>query len=406
MKRYALQIFLLLQTAIIYGATSKGSLPDALRWRPVELMEVIQNDSTTNDGISGEDMDSISTLAMEDTLRNRNWWYLFKKGRLNMRDTTVVWPKFLKFCVDVYNWGDEVFSSTDTAYVVGTGKRWRARLINDNWTDSYYLHFSKDLRSLMSGNMHVLAGASIQYMAVSYSYMFDLTHLMGGGPINYKKQEFSFNCARFAAEGYYYSNKSGTYIRTFGDYRNSKNHKVFKLPFSGIEMTNFGIDAYYFINGYKYSQAAAYGFSKIQKKSQGCFMVGLSYCNQTIDVDFRKLPAELRPYASGFDQSYYFHYHDYNILVGYGFNCVLSPHWLYNVTIMPGIGFNHCYEDSQESSANLFSLNGHGKTSFTYNNGNWFAGLQGQFRGYWYNSNKYSLFSTVQSIVLSGGFRF
>lgn len=399
-------MFIFLQFGLAVAFASNGKLPDALRWSPSEMMEVIQKDTLSSDGSYGEVRDSISTLDLENELRDRNWWYLFKKGKLAMRDTTVIWPRFLKFCVNVYNWADGVFSTTDTAYVVGTGKRWRTRLINDAWNDSYYIKISKELNTIMSGDMHYLLGPSIQYMAVSYSYMFDLTHIFGGGPINYKKQEFSFNCARFAAEGYYYENGGGSNIRTFGDYRNEKNHKFFKIPFSGIKMTNFGIDAYYFFNGYKYSQAAAYGFSKIQKKSQGCFMAGFSYCNQDIQIDFSQLPEQLRPFARDVDSFYRFHYHDYNLLFGYGYNWVLSPHWLFNATIMPGIGFNHCYEDSQESSAKLFSLNAHGMLSLTYNSGIWFAGLQSRFRGYWYQSNRYSLFSTVQSIVLSGGFRF
>lgn len=385
------------------AATCSAALPDALRWKPVEVMEVMQRDSLASDGSKGERLDTVSSYGMQQDYKDRYWWTLFKKGKLSMSDTTVVWPRFLGFCVNVYNWGDRVFSSTDTAYVVGTGKKWRARLINDNWTDSYYMKVSKRLNTLMSGDMHVLLGASLQYMAVSYTYSLDLSHMIGGGPINYKKQEFSFNCARFAAEGYYYENGGGTYIRTFGDYNN---HKPFKKAFSGIKMTNFGIDAYYFFNGYKYSQAAAYSFSKIQKRSQGCFMLGFGYCNQDIHLDFSQLPEELKPYAKNADSYYRFHYHDFNVIAGYGYNCVISPRWLFNVTIMPGVGFNHCYEDSQEASKYLFSLNATGMFSFTYNNGNWFAGLQSRVRGYWYQSNSYSLFNTIQSLVLSGGFRF
>lgn len=385
------------------AASARESLPAELRWSPAQLMEVVQKDSLSAAVDPCDKPVLANTVAEEDSLGDRNWWYLFKKGKLAMRDTTVIWPRFLKFCVNVYNWADDVFSSTDTAYVVGTGKRWRTRIINDNWNDSYYIRFSKDLNSIMSGAMHVLAGPSIQYMAVSYAYMFDLSHLIGGTPINYQKQEFSFNCARFAAEGYYYSNDDGSYIRTFGDYND---RRPFKKKFSGITMYTLGIDAYYFFNGYKYSQAAAYNFSKIQKKSQGCFMAGLSYCDQNIAVDFSQLPPELKPYAKDVEQKYRFHYHDYNILVGYGLNYVLSPHWLFNVTVMPGIGFNHCYEDSQEASATLFSLSARGMASFTYNSGNWFAGLQGRIRGNWYQSSRYSLFNSIETITLSGGFRF
>lgn len=48
---------------------------------------------------------------------NRNWLHLIKKGELDMKDTTVQYPRFLKFCVGVYNWADRVFNSYDTTYV-------------------------------------------------------------------------------------------------------------------------------------------------------------------------------------------------------------------------------------------------------------------------------------------------
>ena len=112
------------------------------------------------------------------------------------------------------------------------------------------------------------------------------------------------------------------------------------------------------------------------------------------------------PYLKLNELYYRFHYNDYNLLVGYGYNCVLSPHWLYNITVIPGIGFNHCYEDSEEGSAKLLSLSGRAMTSFTFNSGNWFAGLQGRIRGHSYQSKRISLFNAVESIVLSGGIRF
>ena len=135
-------------------------------------------------------------------------------------------------------------------------------------------------------------------------------------------------------------------------------------------------------------------------------MAGIAYCNQDIDLDFTKLPDDLKPFMTLTDTKYRFHYNDYNLLFGYGFNCVMGSHWLYNITVIPGIGFNHCYEDSTDGSAKLFSISGRGMTSFTYNSGNWFAGLQGRIRGNWYQSERTSLFNTVESVVLSGGIRF
>ncbi len=402
-RLYLLPFFILLFASMANSsyATSDNPLPDELRWSPVLIEEVAVVDSIipvapefTHWG-SSLPSDSIS---QEDA--NRNWWHLLMKGKLSMNDPTVKWPKFLGFCVKVYNWGDRVFSSTNPEYVVGTGKRWRARIINDNWANSYYMKINQKFNSIMATPFHVLWGASLQYMAVSYTYSIDVSHIMTGSPINYKKQEFGFNCARFSADGYYYSNGAAN-IRTFGDY---KGH--LREPFSGIDMKTFGIDAYYFFNGYKYSQGAAYNFSKIQKKSQGCFMAGFAYCNQNISLDFSKLPAKLEPFLDFNELNYRFHYNDYNLLFGYGYNCVMGSHWLYNVTIIPGVGFNHCYEDSADGSVKLLSLSGRAMTSFTFNSGNWFAGLQGKMRGNWYQSQRISFFNAVESIVVSGGIRF
>lgn len=135
-------------------------------------------------------------------------------------------------------------------------------------------------------------------------------------------------------------------------------------------------------------------------------MAGFAYCNQNIELDFTKLPDKLKPFMNFEATNYRFHYNDYNLLFGYGYNCVMGNHWLYNITVIPGVGFNHCFEDSADGSAKLLSISGRAMTSFTYNNGNWFAGLQGKVRGNWYHSSSTSLFNTVQSIVLSGGIRF
>ena len=394
----------ILSFVFIMSAASE-SLPDELCWSPIHnnvSVPVVDSFIPVAPRFTDPEL-RLQAIRDSQEYDNRNWWYLFKKGELKMDDPTVEWPRFLGFCVKVYNWGDRVFSSLDPEYVVGTGKKWRARVLNDNWTDSYYIRFTNKFKSLMSGNLHVLAGASIQYMAVSYTYTIDISHLLNGGPINYKKQEFGFNCARFSIDGYFYSNGGGTYIRNFGQY---KDHGSVRIPFSGVSMTSFGLEGYYFVNGYKYSQAAAYSFSKIQKKSQGCFLAGLAYCNQNIGFDFNKLPEDLKPFMTFDNTNYRFHYNDYNLLFGYGYNCVMGPHWLYNITVIPGAGFNHCYEDSADGSTKLLSISGRAMTSFTYNNGNWFAGLQGKIRGNWYHSGQASLFNTVESIVLSGGIRF
>lgn len=333
------------------------------------------------------------------------WWNQFKRGTLNMADTSVIYPKFLKFCVNVYNWGDRTFNSYDPEYVVGTGKRWKFRIVNENWSDSYAMALPEHLRTDMLSNLYSNIGAYIQYMAVSFGYSYDMANIVGGSSTDHKKYEFGFNCALFNAEIYYQENTGGTFLRKFGKY---KNGKFFKEEFPGVELHNFGIEAYYFFNNKKYSQGAAYNFSKIQKKSQGSFLAGLGYSNQKINFDFYLLPEHLKQYLTIPVGNYLFHYRSVNIIVGYGYNWVIAPRLLFNITMMPAFGVSHCYEDSLEGDKYKFAFHINGRSSLTYNLGNYFFSLIAKANGHLYRSGTYdmTLFNSIINFSANIGIRF
>lgn len=331
------------------------------------------------------------------------WWDLAKRGKLNMQDTTVRYPRFLKFCVNVYNWGDRFFNSYDPAYVVGTGKRWKVRVLNDNWVDSYAMTLPGKMRTKMLSNLYSNIGGYIQYMAVSVGATYDLAKFFSNDPIQHKKWEFGFNCALFNAEIHYQENTGGTFLRQFGKYHDGH---LIKERFPGVELYNFGIEAYYFFNNKRYSHGAAYNFSKIQKRSQGSFMAGFNYNNLKIGFNFKELPENLLPYLTIPASYYLFHYKSYCALFGYGYNWVIKPKLLFNLTAMPSIGLSHCYEDSLEGEKFMFAMNINARMSLTYNLGNFFFSLIGKMNGHWYKSCTYSLFSSVENFSANIGFRF
>ena len=338
------------------------------------------------------------------TREQKWWWNLFKEGKLSMTDTTVIWPKFLKFCVDVYNWGDKTFNSYDPEYVIGTGKRWKVRVVSDNWLDTYALRLPQGINANMSSNVYSNIGAYIQYMAVSVGSSYDVEKLFNKKEPSHKKYEFGFICALFNAELYYHENQGGVNIRKFGDINDGK---LIKEYFPGVSMYTLGFDAYYFFNNKKYSQGAAYNFAKYQLKSQGSFILGLSITNQKLTFDFSKLPDNLKESLPDADiTQYYFHYNSYAILGGYGYNWVIAPKLLFNATILPSIGFSHYYEDSLEGNKYLLSLNVQGKLSLTYNLGNYYFGLFGKMNGHYYRQGKMSLFSSIENFSAYIGLRF
>ena len=49
---------------------------------------------------------------------------LFANG-FHINDPSVAYPRFPRFLLNVYNWGDRTFNGYDPEYVVSTGKNWK-----------------------------------------------------------------------------------------------------------------------------------------------------------------------------------------------------------------------------------------------------------------------------------------
>ncbi|MDE5842911.1 MAG: DUF4421 domain-containing protein [Muribaculaceae bacterium] len=392
--------------AIIFPATFKAAADVGVTESIVTESENLQQ---TNDSVEGTLLDLLVEQRLESTESlppadtDRNWWHLLKKGELDMRDSTVEYPRFVKFCRDVYLWGDKTFNSYDTTYVVGTGTNWKARLGFDGWSDSYHINLNREMPLTMFSTPYTSAAIYLHFMAVSINQTVDLTNLCFNKPVNHKKFEFGFSCARFSLDLSFNSNTGGSYIRTFGDYNN---HKIFREYFPGVNLHSFTSDLYYYFNNRKYANGASYNFSKFQKRSAGSFILGLTYSYEDIELDFTKLPEYLLPYMKVDPKAYRFNYYNYCLLLGYGYNWVLNPHILLNATVMPSVGVLHCTEQSTDGSGKLFSLNIKGRISFTYNLNNFFISFIAKADGHWYNSQHLSVFNAIENASLSLGVRF
>lgn len=358
--------------------------------------------SGERDSLAQPDRQIFNPVA-DSIARSRNWKTLLKERKLDLKDTSVVYPKFLGFCVKVYNWADRVFNSYDTTYVVGTGKKWKARILSDNWVDSYYLNPGRKMPMRMMSDVYSNLGAYLQFMAVSVGYSFDLGRFFGQTPSTHNKLEFNFNCARFNVEGHFWESYGGTYIRTFGGYNNGHLIKEF---FPGARQRTLAAKAYYFFNNRKFAMGAAYNFSKIQKKSAGSAIIGLNFSHVNITMDMFQLPENLKDHLTIDPVKYVFHYNSWSVISGYSYNLVCNPHLLLNFTLFPGLGYSRAFGDSVEADAHLLAMNISAQSSLTYNLKNFFICAIAKMEGNWYNSNQYSFFSSVENLQLSIGLRF
>ncbi|MGN0228395.1 MAG: DUF4421 domain-containing protein [Muribaculaceae bacterium] len=363
--------------------------------------------STTDEMLRCDDSTRVqntdSLIMLRKLHANDYWKQQLMKGKLDLYDESITYPSFLQMCVNLYRWGDRTFNSYDPDYVTGTGYKCKAIVKNEEWLESYAMRFPQKVNLGMMTNISSNLGAYVSYMAVSLGYSQEMNVLFGNKRTGQKKFELQFTCSRFAAEFYYNENRGGTNIHHFGDYNDGK---WFTDEFPGLSQESYGVDVYYFFNNRKYSQGAAYNFSKYQKRSAGSLIGGLTISHQNIGLDFASLSDELKALLPEDKTIYRFKYDDYCFLLGYGYNWVFKPNWLFNVSMLPSVGFKHCFADNIDGYGNIFSLNIKGKLGLVYNHKRFFYGLGLRFDGHWYRSKHYGFFNSIEILTLTAGFRF
>ena len=338
-----------------------------------------------------------------DTTRNSGyWWRVLKHGHVDFNDSTMGYPKFVMFCYKTYVWGDRAFNSYDSAYVVSTGKNWKLFLKSNNWVDSYIGRPVKDVYQIINSNLVSNIGVTLSFMAVSVGYSLGVSNLIHGDNVS-NKLDFSFTCARFTADAYYWENKNdinATYrIKSLDNVR----HKVRQ---SGVSRKAMGLTAYYFFNNKRYAQAAAYCFSKYQKRSAGSWLAGFSLQHYDVKLDVEKLSEDVRPYFPTQADAPRVLYNDYCLLFGYGHNWVLSPKWLLNFTITPYIGYRYNHFPNADDRATNISLNLRARAAAVYNHRQFFLGFQGNADHHRYKSKNSRLVNSLLEFSILTGIRF
>lgn len=335
--------------------------------------------------------------------RHHDWKTLLKGRRLNIADTTVTYPKFIEFCLDIYRWLELNFNTYDPKYVSGTGKHGKIRLMSDNWLDSYAFHAENTPAMLITGGMHTSIGLQANYSVLSASYSVDPDALKSNKPSHHKKMGFSFTCARLWVDAYLWKNSESAYITQYGEF--DYQHRLHE-KFEGIQFRAYGISALYFFDYKKFSFAAAYNLSSYQLKSAGTFALGFMGTFYKTTFDFTKLPKSItttRPYPS---DGYRLDYNSINIMGGYSFNWVINRHLLANISLFPAIGITKSYESSSAGRRTLFSLAGRGALALSYCHRSFFISCTANLNGNFFQADNTNFVSGIFNPQISTGIRF
>ena len=366
---------------------------DSLELRAHRLIDTIK---TTLDGNARIDSARFDEMP----------WYkqLYETG-FRIHDPAINYPRFMRFALKVYDWGDHTFNSYNPDYVVGTGKNWKARIDSYNWMESYMMLFSINSRDMLHirSNVYDDLGIHLSFMALSIGYTAKVNNWAGDES---KRSNFNFNftTSRFSANIDILSTEGASHITHFGDYNDGHS---FNYRFNDISHKALSGEFYYFINHLKFSQAAAYCFSKYQLRSAGSPIVGFAFNNQRIAMDFSNLPPEMKQFLPSLENYYNFRFTDYGIIGGYSYNFVLRPKtWLINLTGLPSIGFRHSYSTSSEGKKMMLAANIRARFSVVYNHRALFASLCGRLDGNLFFNAKYTFFNATESLSAIVGVRF
>lgn len=341
-----------------------------------------------------------------DTVRDGTyWWRAMKHGKVDLTGKIIHYPKFLRFAWRVYKWGDKTFNSYDTSYVVSTGKNWKLIYKSNIWSDNYrgepsVENMHVDMRSKLAANM----GLQLSFMAVSVGYTLGITNLINGEKVS-NKVDFSFTCARFAAEAYYMENRGTVTVRVRGRTDGEKWNATLR-EFSGFHRKAYGMRAYYFFNNRRYAQAAAYCFSKYQKRSAGSFIAGICLQHRDMGINMEEFPPFVLDQIPPGQEMPHFLYNDYCLMAGYGYNWVLGTKWLLNLTVAPYVGYRHLLATQNVDRASAWSVNMRVRMGAIYNHKKYFVGLQNYGDFHRYKSEKNYFIGSLLDFTALVGIRF
>ncbi len=394
-------IFLLIASLVTMSLASQGMLVDTVAREDttVRLNMFQQMKERIKDRIEAKMNEPY------DTIRDGTyWWRAMKHGKVDVTGKTIHYPKFLRFAWRTYKWGDKAFNSYDTAYVVGTGKNWKLMLKSMNWVDNYTGEPMPNSHIFIRSNLTSNIGLQLSFMAVSVGFTMGVTDLIHGKGKS-KKLDFSFTCARFAAEAYYMENVGATTM----DYRHKTDAEKYKgtiHDFNGLKRMSYGMSAYYFFNNRRYAQAAAYCFSKYQKRSAGSLIAGINLQHRDMRFDADEFPAIVRDQLPEGVEMPRFLYNDYCVMVGYGYNWVMSKSWLLNITMAPYLGYRHVIATQHENRISTFSINMRARMGAVYNHKQFFVGLQGYADIHRYRTDDYYFVGAILDFTALVGIRF
>ena len=244
-------------------------------------------------------------------------------------------------------WAVTIKYNTNDMNLRSTTKMSKGRLMAE-----YGINGELNFESKFDPHKEVSIGAWIGYRGYGLGYSYSLQHTDGrnfsigatGANYGFNLRTRSFNTDELAAH-YWGNDGEGTTDEWMED----------ALTWDAIKIKSAIFDAFYLLNGKRFSYAAAYDQSMNQIRSAGSLMVGVKWFQTSVDYS-RPLNGLLIQFLGDVGR---FKIHKGSIGVGYAYNWVPMRNLLVNVMAMPMLTvYNRTKLYYYESNYNIFMEEG------------------------------------------------
>lgn len=236
-----------------------------------------------------------------------------------------------------FNWVKRIIIGSknyDTLYMAEPWGKWSISL-NENFTQHYYYQITDGLSFPIRNRLATSTGIGVSYLGVGIGFSVDFKKLRGKS----KDSELFLKC---------YTNSFGGDINIFnvGDFYDTRFETdiSYKNSLKGVN-----INTYYAFNNKKFSYPAAFSYSKIQKKSAGSVIAGLSFYYDEMWLGYDKdFYSEI--FSDIYDNEDYYPVDNTidNVLsgwttyylslgAGYAYNCVPAKNFMIHISLMPSL---------------------------------------------------------------------
>jgi hypothetical protein len=282
------------------------------------------------------------------------------------------------------------FNKYDSTYISKLPTKIVYVLCNPNWMDDYVLKNKDNEKLEFQSDLIYNLGTSLGYKMLYVYYSVNISNFFSDYKLKNKEFDFSLTSNFMNLEFYYFSNRGQTNLKT---YTEGQSVSILNKPFDGLNSGILDICLFYFLNHKRYSNTTIYSSNHeyIQIKSAGSLILGLSYTNQKIKLDF----SDLKSIGYTFDNFTQFidnHYRTFCFNAGYGYNFVINKHLLANITLIPSFGVR---TDVSSTGDYKITLGNKGKIGLMYTKNIFFVGLNCQYNSSCYFSNDYTITSSL-----------